>query len=472
MRRIWSLFAGAALLAGGGPVGAAPRVQSWMTTADGTARLTHQPVRRFERGSVPAEAIMVDPRARYQSIVGFGAAMTDASADLIATALTPARRRALMRELFGHKQGIGIGFVRLTIGASDFSPTHYSFDDRPKGEVDPELRHFSIAPAERYMLPLVRAARAANPALAVMATPWSPPGWMKTTDSLIGGTLRDDMAAPFAHYLTRTVQGFGQAGVKLDYLTIQNEPDFEPADYPGMRLSAAQRARLIGGFVAPALARVGVSTRLLEWDHNWDKPEQPLEFLADPRARAGVAGVAWHCYAGDVGAQAMVHARFPESETFFTECSGGEWARAWPETWPWMMHTLAIGATRQWARGVLLWNLALDEHYGAHRGGCGNCRGVVTIDRRTGAITRNPEYYVLGHLGRFVRRGAVRIGSPAAQGPVESVAFQNPDGGIVLLVYNAGEARADFAIAQAGCGALRYALPAHAAATLTWRACR
>jgi glucosylceramidase len=291
---------------------------------------------------------------------------------------------------------------------------------------------------------------------------------MKTSDSLITGTLRETAYAPFAAYLRRTVQAFAGEIGPIDYLSIQNEPDFEPDSYPGMRLSAAQRARIIGDHVGPEFARAGLATRILDWDHNWDHPEQPLGVLADPAAARYTAGVAWHCYNGDVAAQSQVQAKHPDKDVFFTECSGGEWSKAWPDSWAWTMRKLVIGAPRNWARGVLLWNLALDENFGPHLGGCGDCRGVVTIDSRTGDVTRKPEYYALGHASRFVRPGAWRVASDSRDGGIETVAWVNPDGTRVLLAFNAGKEAADFAVQDAG-RHFAYRLPANAAATFRWR---
>lgn len=242
------------------------------------------------------------------------------------------------------------------------------------------------------MLPAVRAARRINPKIALMISPWSAPGWMKSTDSLIKGTLKPEAYAPFAAYLRRTAQEFAREAGPVDYLSIQNEPDFEPEDYPGMRLSPAQRAEVIGRHVGPEFARAGLNTKILDWDHNWDKPEQPLGVLADPVAAKYVSGVAWHCYGGDVAAQSKVREAHPDKDAFFTECSGGEWSKAWPDSWAWTVRTLVIGSVRHWARGVLMWNLALDENYGPRLGGCGNCRGVVRIDQlaRTLATLHRP----------------------------------------------------------------------------------
>jgi len=206
---------------------------------------------------------------------------------------------------------------------------------------------------------------------------------------------------------------------------------------------------------------------ILDWDHNWDQPDSPLRVLSDSVARRYIGGVAWHCYGGDVAAQGKVHDAYPTVDTYFTECSGGEWAPKFGENLVWTVRTLIIGATRNWARGVLLWNLALDEHYGPHKGGCGNCRGVVTINSQSGAIRRNDEYYSLGHVSRFVRPGARRIETSSGLARLESVAFRNPDSSRVLIVVNTGAAEQRFAIRWSG-RTLIYALPAGAVATLRW----
>lgn len=442
-------------------------VTAWQTDPATGQRLTPVAVKGGDI-TVAAPRIVIDPARRFQTMVGFGASITDASAILIQR-LPSARRAALLDELFGSGRGrLGLNFTRLTIGASDFSPTHYSFDDMPPGQRDPELRHFSIAPNRTTVVPTIRQALRINPGLVVMASPWSPPGWMKTGDSMIGGTLRDDAYDVYARYFVRYLRAYAAEGVRIRYLTIQNEPDFSPGDYPGMRWPAADRARFVGGHLGPALAAARLDTRILEWDHNWDQPQQPETVLADPRAARYVQGIAWHCYGGDVSAQTRVHDKYPDKETFFTECSGGGWRPGWDTGFGDVVKNLMIGSTRGWARGVLLWNLALDPSSGPHKGGCGNCRGVVTIDPEKQTITREPEYYALGHLSRFVRPGAVRIESTGA-GDLSSVAFANRDGSIALLVYNAGDQAQTFTVARPG-APFQHQLPRHAAVTFVWQA--
>ncbi|CAN5128563.1 glucosylceramidase [soil metagenome] len=451
------------------PPAASIRADAWVTTADRSELLSAQPALVFSpaSGEVGTPVITVDPSQRHQTLVGFGAAITDATGWLIQNRLTPDQRDALLRDLFGRDgEGLGFSFTRITIGASDFSSEHYSLDDAPDGRADPELAHLSLARPARAVFPTVRQALAINPDLKVMASPWSAPAWMKTTGSLIKGQLKPEAYPTYARFFARYVDEAAKQGVPIDYLSIQNEPDFEPENYPGMRWGGADRARFIGGNLGPAFRRAGVKTQILDWDHNWDKPEQPLAALADPKAAPFIAGVAWHCYAGDVGAQAKVAGLHPDKDVFFTECSGGNWSGPFDESFGWLMRTLVIGATRNGARGVLMWNLALDENHGPHKGGCGDCRGVVTIDSGSGAITRNPEYYAFGQASRFVRPGAVRIGSTETEA-LASVAFQNPDGGRVLIVFNFSKERQAFMIRERGQVATS-ALPAGAAGTFVW----
>jgi len=304
--------------------------------------------------------------------------------------------------------------------------------------------------------------------LRVMASPWSAPGWMKTTDSLIKGSLRPEFYGVFSDYLMRYIDAYAAEGVPIYALTLQNEPHFEPDNYPGMRLDPAARARVIGEFLGPRMAKKGVTTRILDWDHNWNEPDAPLKVLADPVARSYVAGVAWHCYAGDVAVQARVHDAYPDKETFFTECSGGEWAPLKSDGLTWLTRNLIIGATRGWARGVLFWNLALDEKYGPHLGGCTDCYGVVTIDSATGKVTRNQEYYALAHASQFVRPGARRIESSAGTSELSNVAFRNEDdGSLVLIVANSSADVRRFSVSSAK-RTFSYELSGKSVATFVW----
>ena len=432
----------------------APRVQVYLTTGDRTHLLERQPDVQFgATGQLPT--IDVDDSKGYQSIVGFGAALTDASAWLIQHRLSDARRDSLLNELFGRMR---LSFLRIDMGASDFALRQYSYDDTPP------IANFSIAADRAETLPILKRARAINRDLEIMASPWSAPGWMKTTGSMIKGTLRPDAYEAYADYFRLFIAAYAAEGVPIYAISLQNEPHFEPDNYPGMRLDPPQRARLV------RLLGPTINAKILEWDHNWDLPQSPLEVLADSGARRYLSGVAWHCYAGDVSAQSVVHDAYPSKDAYITECSGGDWAPKFADNLVWMVKTLIIGGTRNWARGVLLWNLALDEQHGPHTGGCANCRGVVTI-KSDGTVQRNEEYYALAHASQFVAPGARRIESSTGVDGLESVAFARATGEsvvITLIVLNTNLTPKNFLVQSLG-RRFRYTLPPAAVATFQWR---
>ena len=290
---------GCANLQGHGP----SQARIWVTTGDQSQLMAEQAPLVSSRSEdvMGLPVVTVNAAERHQSMVGFGASITDASAWLIQTRLTQAQRDGLMTELFGRGEGgLGFSFIRLTIGASDFSLDHYSLDDAPDGAADPELKYFSVVRPAQYVFPTVRQALAINPDLQVMATPWSAPAWMKTTNSLVKGQLKSEAYPAYANFFARYIKAAGKAGVPTDYLSIQNEPDFEPENYPGMRWPAADRARFYGDHLGPVFKREAIRTRVLDWDHNWDQPQQPLTVLADPKAAGRcfwgrLALLCWRC---------------------------------------------------------------------------------------------------------------------------------------------------------------------------------
>jgi glucosylceramidase len=399
-------------------------------------------------------------------MAGFGAAMTDSAAWLITNRLGSSARDALMTRLFHPQRGIGLSYVRVPMGASDFALANYTYDDMPVGQTDPTLAHFSIEHDRAYILPLLRRARALNPQVGVMASPWSAPAWMKTSGSLFGGGLRPEFSSAYATYFAKFVQAYAQEGVRVDAVTLQNEPHHESTTYPSMRLDAGIAVAFARDYLVPALRGTGLSTKVLVWDHNWDEPEYPLAVLGDPATRAALAGTAFHCYAGDVAAQSRVHDAFPDKDIYFTECSGGGWATNFGANLRWNVSNLIIGATRNWAKTVLLWNLALDAGSGPQNGGCTNCRGVVTI-KSASSVAYNVEYYALGHASKAVLPGARRIASPSYGGAIEDVAFRNPDGSKALVALNASSTTQSIRVRWNG-QAFTYSLPAGAVATFLW----
>lgn len=447
----------------------AQKVESVLTTAGLGQTFAAQPSQNFSAATTAAPTeIVVDAEQRYQSIDGFGAAMTDSAAWLLETQLSAAERAQVMQQLFDPKQGIGISFLRVPLGASDLARNHYSYDDRPRGERDPGLAHFSIDHDKAEILPALRQALALNPAIKIMLSPWSPPGWMKTSDSMIGGALREDAAAEYAAYLARSVAAYEKAGVPVQYISLQNEALYEPKDYPGMIMPAAEQAKLIGASVGPALAAAGHPVAILAYDHNWDHPEYPLAVLADAAASPYTAGTAFHCYGGEVTAQDAVHEKFPTKGQWMTECSGGTWQKGDPLA---ITAQLLIESTRHWSKAVVLWGLALDQKNGPNAGGCDTCRGLVTIDRSTTPARPHftADYYAIGHASHFVTPGAIRIDSTDfGRTSLETVAFQNPDHSIALIVLNNASTTLPFTVLWRG---RRFAgtVPPGSLATYRWR---
>ena len=283
-----------------------------------------------------------------------------------------------MKALFTREgDGIGLGFIRNPMGASDLARNHYSYDDLSAGLTDPTLARFSIAHDEADIIPLTRRARELNPRLVVMATPWSPPGWMKTGGSLVGGALLPALYDAFAGYFVKYIQAYRAAGIPIDYISLQNEPLFVPGDYPGMSLDAATATVVIRDHLLPAFAAAKISTRVLVYDHNWDRPDYPQAVLADPIIAASplVAGTAWHGYGGGPGAMLALDSAYPLRGNYQTEHSGGTWVtNQVKEDFEEIIHVM-----RSSGRAFVKWGIALDENHGPHAGGCGTCAPLVTV---------------------------------------------------------------------------------------------
>jgi glucosylceramidase len=470
-----------------------PRAKVWVTTPDRAEELHQRPSVTFGTGHSDAPTIVLDPAERDQQVDGFGASITDSSAAVLYR-LDPAAREQAMRSLFDPRQGIGVSFLRQPVGSSDFTaaPAHYTFDDVAAGQTDYALRHFSIAHDQAQILPLLRRARQLNPSLSVLATPWSPPAWMKTGDSLVGGRLIDDprIYDAYARYLVKFVRAYRQAGVPIDYLTVQNEPqNRHPSAYPGTDMPVRQEAAVIAA-LGPKLAAAGLETRILGYDHNWtthpgdvestppgEDPETDYPYqLLQTRAAKWIAGTAYHCYSGDPSAMTALHDAFPRKGIWFTECSGSHGPADTPEqifrgTLTWHARTIIIGTMRNWAKSAVNWNIALDSTGGPHLGGCDTCTGLLTL-QADGSVTRDAEYYTIGHAAKFVHPGAVRIGSTSFgttgwNGQIMDVAFRNPDGSTALIVHNENDDPRTFAV-RAGDRQFEYTLPGGALATFTW----
>ncbi|MCA1036608.1 carbohydrate-binding protein [Bacillus infantis] len=443
-------------------------VNVWVTTPDQSKLLNQESDISFTSEVVPKElTINVNEKKTYQQMEGFGAAMTDSSAWLISQ-MNAGERNKLMKSLFDHTHGIGISYLRVPMGSSDFALSNYTYNDLPAGETDHEMTKFSIEHDEKYIIPTLKNALKWNPDVKLMGTPWSPPAWMKTSGSLIKGTLKEDSYQAYAKYFTSFIKAYKKEGLPIDAVTIQNEPHHEPSGYPGMLMNPEEQSNFIKKNLGPMFESKKIDTKILAWDHNWDEYDYPIEVLNDPEAKKYIAGAAFHGYAGDVQNQQYVHDAHPDKDIYFTESSGGEWAKDFGGNLQWDIQNLIIGTTRNWAKTVLKWNLALDEKYGPTNGGCMDCRGIVTINQETGSVDYNVEYYAFGHASKFVKPGAYRIDSNTfGSGSIEDVAFKNPDGSKVLIALNSSKEAKSFNV-RWGKKAFSYNLPAGAVATFVW----
>jgi glucosylceramidase len=484
----------AALLVVAAPAAAAapPAAREVVTTPDGAMKLADRGSIAFHPGGSDRLTITVDPSRSYQTMDGFGASITDSSAQVLYR-LDPRTRNATMRRLFSPSAGDGLSFLRQPMGASDFvGGPFYTYDDLPTGRTDYEMARFSIDHDRAQILPLLRQAIALNPRLKVIGSPWSPPAWMKTSGSLIGGRLIDEprIYDAYARYFVKFVQGYEAAGVPVYAVTVQNEPqNRNPSGYPGMDLPVAQEAKLIEA-IGGAFAAAGITTKILGYDHNWSEhpgdiastppgeepeTEYPTDLLHTDAGR-WIAGTAFHCYSGDPSRQTALRRAFPDKGIWFTECSGSHGpsdppAQVFSDTLKWHARNLVLGVTRNWGKTVVNWNLALDPSGGPHRGGCDTCTGVVTVGPGQ-TVTENAEYHTLGHLARFVAPGAQRIastsfGTTGWNGQIMDAAFRNPDGSTALVVHNENDDPRTFAVAQ-GDSSFETTLPGGALATYTW----
>jgi glucosylceramidase len=349
------------------------------------------------------------------------------------------------------------------MGASDLARTHYSYDDLPAGQTDPSLEHFSIAHDEKDIIPLVLQAHRLNPQMKVMATPWSPPGWMKSSGAMIGGTLLPSMYDAFANYFVKYIQAYAKAGIPVDYVSLQNEPLYVPADYPGMSMDGPTQLVVLRDHVLPAFSRNQITTRLLVYDHNWDRPDYPDAVLSDPAIAASplVAGTAWHGYGGTPAAMLATGEKFAGKGQYQTEHSGGTWVNDQVRE----DFVEIIQVMRNGGRAFVKWGLALDQNRGPHAGGCGTCTPLVTVNT-SGALSYPIDFYTLGHFSRFVIPGARRVESTGAAG-ISTVAFLNPDGSKALVTFNDTPAGVTFQVRWGG-RAFTTSLPGYAGATFTW----
>ena len=484
-RRIRSLIravSAAALVASGFAIADTPAhaanesVNIWLTTTNDsggrnvTRGLQQQAPVTFSAGAGGSgQTVTVDENTRYQQFTGAGASFTDTAAWLMNSsgALSASTRNTLMNNLFNPTTGIGLDFLRNPMGASDLARYSYTYDDMPAGQTDPTLASFSIAHDLADVLPLTKQAQQLNPALKVMATPWTAPPWMKDNGAYSQGWLQSQYYAAYAQYFVKYIQAYAAQGVPIDFVSAQNEPTC-CSGYPSMQWNGSGLDYFTANDLLPAFHAAGLSTKVLALDWNPDSYASygaPTVDDTTVRDDPNFGGIAWHGYEGSVSTQTDIHNQYPNVNAYDTEHSGGTWiANQQQED----MNNI-IDYTRNWGESVVKWSLAVDQNMGPHNGGCGTCTGLVTVhngDSRSGQVDYTVEYYDMGQLTKFVKPGAYRIDS-TANSSVPNVAWQNPDGSKALVAYNESGGTQTLTVNWGG-EHFSYSLPAQTSATFTW----
>jgi len=437
-------------------------VSMWLTTPDESQLLNKQNVSLvFSSTANQNTTINVDTTTTYQTIDGFGFALTGGSATVI-NGLPTTQSDALIKELFStDSTSIGVSYLRVSLGASDMSAAPFTYDDDPGG-TDVNLAKFSIDIEKTDLIPVLKKIIAINPNIKILACPWSAPAWMKDNNNLSGGSLLPQYYSAYANYFVKYIQAMQAQGINIDAITPQNEP-LNPSNNPAMVMQDTAEAKFIGVYLGPAFKAAGITTKIIAYDHNCDRPDYPIYVLNDATANQYVDGSAFHLYAGDISALSQVYAAYPNKNLYFTEQSTFT-TGTFSGDLNWHVTNLIVGAMRNWSRNVLEWNLATDANYGPHtNGGCSICKGAVTI---TSSVTRNVSYYIIAHASKFVRPGAVRIASDAST-VLPNVAFKNTDGSKVLIVLNASASTQTFSI-KFNAKTVTSTLGSGAVATYTW----
>lgn len=420
----------------------AQNVVKWLTKTDKSVLFQKQSATQaFSKISNTYPSIYIDDSKTFQSIDGFGYTLTGGSTMLI-NEMNTIERTKLLQELFATDgNNIGISYLRISIGASDLDGNVFSYNDLPAGETDLKLAKFSLVEDQKHLIPVLKQILTINPKIKILGSPWSPPTWMKTNDNSKGGSLKPEYYDVYARYLVKYIQAMKNEGILIDAITIQNEP-LHPGNNPSLLMPQDEQGNFIKKNLGPIFKQANLSTKIIIYDHNADRPDYPISILNDPETRKYINGSAFHLYGGNVENIRSVHEAHPDKSLYFTE----QWIGApgnFSGDLSWHTKNLIIGASRNWCKTVLEWNLAADPKQNPHTiGGCTECLGAITIGE---TVVRNPAYYIVAHASKFVRPNSVRIASNITMN-LPNVAFKTPNGKTVLIVLNEGNKTQEFNI--------------------------
>ncbi len=438
------------------------------TTSDSTGdRLAMTGTLDFKPKSQPTEkeiSVFVDPGKTFQTFLGIGAALTDASAETFYK-LPKDKQQELLTAYFSKDKGIGYTVARTNINSCDFSSDMYTYVT----DGDKELKSFNIAHDKKFKIPFIKEAMAAaGGKLNLFASPWSPPAWMKdNNDMLHGGKLKPEFHDSWAMYYARFIKAYEQEGVPVWGISVQNEP-MAVQRWESCIYSAEEERDFLKEHLGPTMVKEGLKDKkIIVWDHNRDLIYQRAQtYFNDPEASKYIWGIGFHWYEDwSKGTQMFdnlrrVYEAYPDKNIFFTEGCAESFDSSRYNAWTLgeRYGSSMINDFNNGMVGFTDWNIVLDEKGGPNHVG-NYCFASVHGDTRTGQLIYTNAYYYIGHFSKFIKPGAKRIISSSSRSQLLTTAFKNEDGSIVVVVMNQGSINTPFNLWINGKAADCVALP-------------
>lgn len=455
------------------------KAEVYITTADRQQSFNHI-TQELSKVSASESVITINPTVRYQEMDGFGAAVTGSTCYNLMQ-MTPTDRTKFLTETFSDKNGLGFSYIRISIGCSDFSLSEYTCCDT-KG-----IENFALQTEEKeYVIPILKDILVLNPTIKILGSPWTCPKWMKVNnleerkpfDSWTSGQLNPDYYSDYATYFVKWIQAFRDEGIEIYSVTPQNEP-LNRGNSASLFMGWKEEQAFVRDALGPAFKAAGLDTKIYAFDHNYNydnmavQQEYPVRMYDDEVAAAFLTGAAYHNYGGRREELNNIQQKCPDKELIFTETSIGMWndGRNLERRLMEDMREVALGTVNNWCKGVIVWNLMLDDERGPWReGGCKTCYGAVDINRGDyKTMTYNSHYYIIGHLSSVVKPGAVRVESKGVdeKGLMYS-AFENPDGTVAFVLLNEGNEETRLTVTD-GKNYVDCVVPAKAVASYRWK---
>ncbi|MDD2589489.1 MAG: glycoside hydrolase family 30 beta sandwich domain-containing protein [Fermentimonas sp.] len=460
--------------------GSDDNITIYVTTNNGSQNLDKQTIEFSNNSNMSSTTIMLDPTTRYQTMDGFGAAITGSTAFNLLQ-MTQENRIKFLKDTFSPTEGLGHSYVRISIGCSDFSLSEYSLCDTPG------IENFGLTSEETdYVIPVLKEILEINPELKIMGSPWTPPQWMKVNNltdlqpffSWTSGQLNPAYYSDYATYFVKWIKAMNQNGINIYSVTPQNEP-LNRGNSASLYMGWEEQYEFLQNHLVPQFKEASLNTKIYLFDHNYnydniaDQKGYPMNIYDAGIDSEMVAGAAYHNYGGDKSELLKVQSIYPERELVFTETSIGTWndghnleKRLIDD-----MREVALGTVNNGCKAVIVWNLMLDSERGPNReGGCQTCYGAVDIDISDySTITRNSHYYIISHLSSVVKPGAVRIGTSGLSDPgIIHSAFENSDGTYAVVLLNSAPDSKSITLDD-GNKHFTYEVPAGSVASYQWK---